>query len=99
MPDDSIPAALKESLVERLTITGLITYEDAPDWMDSRVAYLALANILQDEFSGELTTGGDYFGGDVVDSYFIYNEGNQRGLTYDEALSEFRSINKARGSR
>ncbi|MGT2750394.1 hypothetical protein ACVRXF_05705 [Streptococcus orisasini] len=95
MSDDLYPISLEEeiTLVAKLNNDGLLTVDDFPP-LDSRVRVKKVANTLQKKFSNKLITGGNYFGGEIVDSYFIYNKENESNISYEEAVEKFNQIIK-----
>ena len=97
MCDDlyTIPPKEEQSLVRKLQKEGVITAVDFSA-LDSRVMVKKVRNTLQKHFINELQTGGNNFGGEVVDSYFIYNEDNEWGIDYTDAIEIFNKVNNER---
>ena len=85
----------EQTLVRKLQKEGVITVEDFSP-LDSRVMVKKVKNTLQRYFVNELKIGGEYFGGEVVDSYFIYNEDNESGIEYTDAIEIFNIVNNER---
>ena len=85
----------EQSLVRKLQKEGVITAVDFSA-LNSRVMVKKVRNTLQHHFINELQTGGKYFGGEVVDSYFIYNEDNEQGIDYTDAIEIFNKVNNER---